>query len=125
MSYGDLPVFKEFGPHGDVRMSTNWSLTMSSYRTFRLDWRARPATDPIVVVEASSAFVSWNGATDLTGWKVYEGLTASTLKLTKTVASAGFETEISISNSTKFVQVGALSGKSFSLSRKSTVVPVA
>jgi hypothetical protein len=123
MGYGAYPRFKEYGPHGDVRMSTKWrSQQFDSYRTFKMKWEARPASPPILVVQAGSAFMSWNGATDVTTWQIYEGLTASTLKLTKTIASAGFETEAAISNSTKFVQVGALKGSR--LLRKSSVVPI-
>jgi len=127
LGYGQLPVFKEFGPRGDVRLPTHWSVpnvSSSSYRSFRLDWQALPAAAPIVVAEAGSAFFSWNGATDITAWQVYKGLTASTLKLTKTVANAGFETEASISTGTKFVKVGALGCFGLDVLRKSSVVPV-
>lgn len=126
MGYGQLPIFKEYGPGGDVRMSTQWAQldASSSYRTYRLDWTAQPAAPPIVVAKAGSAFMSWNGATNIARWQIYEGLAASTLKLTKTVANAGFETEAYISNSTKFVQVGALGGLGHGVLRKSSVVPV-
>jgi hypothetical protein len=91
-------------------MSTTWAglTAASSYRTYRLDWIAEPVTSPIVVAKAGSAYFSWNGATDVASWKVYEGETASLLKLTKTVRKTGFETKVCISNSTKFVQVSAL-----------------
>ena len=126
MGYGQLPVFKEYGPDGDVRMSTQWADldAASSYRTYRLDWFAQPAAPPVVVAIPGSAFMSWNGATNVTNWEVYEGLTPSRLKHTQTVANAGFETKASISNSTKFVQVGALCGLHHAVVSKSDVVSV-
>ncbi|KUJ15115.1 uncharacterized protein LY89DRAFT_750346 [Mollisia scopiformis] len=126
MGYGELPVFKEFGPEGDVRMSTQWAGldASSSYRTYRLDWTAQPAASPIVVARAGSAFMSWNGATNIAGWEIYEGETADALNLTKTVANDGFETKVSISNSTQFVQVAALWGHYHGSARNSSVVSV-
>ncbi|KAE9373137.1 hypothetical protein N431DRAFT_338480 [Stipitochalara longipes BDJ] len=126
MGYGQLPVFKEYGPDGDVRMSTQWADldAESSYRAYRLDWSALPAAPPVAVAKAGSAFMSWNGATNVTHWEIYEGLTASRLELTKMVANAGFETKTSISNSTKFVQVGALCGLGHTVVSKSDVVSV-
>ena len=129
MGYGQLPIFKEYGPNGNVRMTTQWAdlaSDESSYRTYRLDWTAQPAASPIVVTVDGSAFMSWNGATDVKGWQIYEGLTAGELKLTQTVASTGFETEVSLSNSTNFVQVGALCANSNEdgVVRKSGVIQV-
>jgi len=125
LGYGQCPIFKEFGPGGDVRLSTHWASPNSmSYRTFRFDWDARPAASPIVVANVGSAFMSWNGATDVKSWKIYEGVTATNLTFTKIVASAGFETKASISNSTRFVQVGAVQGNRLGSARKSNVVPV-
>ena len=109
-------------------MSTQWSQISTfgyeSYRTYRLDWTAQPAASPIMVAKAGSVFMSWNGATDVSDWQIYEGVTASTLKLTKTVAKAGFEIKASIADSTKFVQVGAIGGLGHSVLRKSSVVIV-
>jgi hypothetical protein len=48
-----------------------------SYRTFRGDWSGTPKDwDPSLVVEGNTAYVSWNGATDVEEWNVYvdEGL---------------------------------------------------
>lgn len=43
-----------------------------SYRTFRGDWSGTPKDwDPSLVVENGTAYVSWNGATDVENWNVY------------------------------------------------------
>lgn len=55
---------------------------------------------------------------------MFEGVTASALQLTKTIPSAGFETDTIISNSTKFVQVGALCSIGDGKPRNSTIVSV-
>ena len=46
---------------------------------------AQPVAPPLVVAEAGSAFMSWNVATNVTHSEIYEGMTASQLKLTKTI----------------------------------------
>lgn len=125
MGYGQVPEMKEYGPAGDVRMSIQFgdlNGTGLSYRAFRVPWEGAPVTVPVVVAESGTAFMSWNGATNVTSWDIYEGLTSSTLEKTGTVANNGFETSSAISNSTLFVQVGAFAGSVFL--RNSTVVSV-
>jgi hypothetical protein len=124
MGYGQLPVVKEYGPAGDTRLTIQFGdLALSeSYRAYRLPWSAIPTTDPLVVVENGTAFMSWNGATDVTHWDVYEGKTANDLVRTKSSPSAGFETDVTVASNTKFVQVAAFHREEFL--RKSSIVTV-
>lgn len=124
MGYGQLPKIKEYGPTGDVRMSIQWQDMDSSmsYRTFRFPWTATPASNPVALAVNSTVFVSWNGATKVTNWVVYEGQTATSLVKTKTISNTGFESSTSILNSTVFVQVAAFDGSQFL--RNSSVVQV-
>jgi hypothetical protein len=124
MGYGQLPVVKEYGPAGDTRMTIQFGdlAFAESYRAYRLPWSAIPAADPLVVVENGTAFMSWNGATDVTHWDVYEGKTTNDLVRTKSSPSAGFETDVTIAIDTVFVQVAAFHREKFL--RKSSVVAV-
>jgi hypothetical protein len=92
-----------------------------SYRAYRLEWDAVPAADPALFVENGNAYFSWNGATGVESWEIFEGTTATNIEYTHTVKKAGFETQASICTTTKFVKVVAVHrhGK-----RASTVVPV-
>lgn len=65
--------------------------------------------------------MSWNGATELTGWNVYGGSNASHLQLVGSVPKKGFETTIVI-GSVRYVQVEGKEGAL--MSRTSSVVPV-
>jgi hypothetical protein len=124
MGYGQLPVVKEYGPTGDTRMTIQFGdLGFSeSYRAYRLPWSAIPAAEPLVLVENGTAFMSWNGATDVTCWHIYEGETAKDLVQTKISRSAGFETDVKVANNTMFVQVAAFNEEKFL--RNSSVVAV-
>lgn len=111
MGYGQIPVVKEYGPDGQVRMSVQFgdlNGTQSSYRAYRLEWEGVPAADPVVFVEKGTAYISWNGATSVKRWDVYEGSTAHNLKFTHSVKKTGFETEASIKITTHFVKVVAV-----------------
>jgi hypothetical protein len=124
VGYGSVPVIKEFGPDGDLRMRIQFGdigSSSGSYRAYRLPWTAVPSAEPKVVTGNGTAYMSWNGATSVTNWAIYEGSTADTLKMTSLIQSTGFETSTRISNSTRFVQVSPFKGSTW-LSNSSVVV---
>ena len=124
MGYGQLPIVKEYGPHGDVRLSIQFgdlNGTQQSYRAYRLDWEGVPAADPVVFAENGHAYASWNGATCVKRWDIYEGTTANNVIYSHSVSNAGFETEASISITTRFVKVIAVTSD---VKRSSATVPV-
>ena len=120
MGYGHIPVITEYGPLGDVRMNIAFgdlNGTQASYRAYRLEWEGTPAAAPVVVAQNGSAYMSWNGATCVKSWDIYEGTSAERLRYTKTVSNAGFETGVLLSNFTTYVQVTAVTanfGKRYS-----------
>lgn len=125
LGYGQLPVIKEYGPRGDVRLTIQFgdlAGAQSSYRAFRVPWNGVPAAAPVVVAEAGRAYFSWNGATGVQAWEIYEGTNAHSLKHTKTVKNAGFETEAELLDSTTSVRVTAVTARSGK--RASAIVPV-
>jgi hypothetical protein len=124
MGYGNLSVIKEFSAAGCTAMTIQFGElnTTMSYRSFRLPWTAVPAADPVAVASGGKVFMSWNGATNVTSWDIYEGKTATGLVKTQTIAKSGFESNTTISNKTAFVQVGAYDGGNFL--RNSSVVSI-
>lgn len=122
--FGQLPVIKEYTPNGLVALSIQWAdlAYASSYRAFRFPWFATPKEDPVAVAKPGTVWVSWNGATNVTDWVIYEGRTAASLVKTKTIAKIGFESNTTISNATSFVQVAAFDGSQWL--RNSSVVAI-
>jgi hypothetical protein len=53
-------------------------------------------------------FVSWNGATDVSSWRVLAGQSPNALKPVATTPSAGFETGIPVSRHATYYVVQAL-----------------
>lgn len=84
---------------------------MQSYRGFRQEWHATPKTQPRLVIDQDAGgrragFVSWNGATDVSDWVVFEGPAQDRLSRVGRIRYRGFETEFVVNQS--YVQVAAV-----------------
>lgn len=131
MGYGQVPYVREYDPDGDLRLQIQFgflpmNISSISYRTFRFEWTATPAHRPVLVADkvpgqAAYAYFSWNGATSVSHYDVYEGQSPTHLVKTRSVAKSGFETNATLYGHTKFVQIVAVdpSGR-----RKSNVASV-
>jgi hypothetical protein len=72
-----------------------------SYRTFMFDWVGHPPLSELAVAVRPrgangglTAWVSWNGATEVVTWQVNGGSSTSSLEPLATVKRTGFETAI-------------------------------
>ena len=74
------------------------------------------------MVEDGKAYVSWNGATDVTGWAVYVGEGTGNLECVGIAERKGFETAFTLAKDAKYIQVAAVQGGSEV--RKSNLVKV-
>ncbi|KAL8784408.1 MAG: hypothetical protein Q9195_009053 [Heterodermia aff. obscurata] len=120
MGYGEIAVLKEYGPNsssgaGDVRWTARFGADnlVQSYRGFKAEWHATPKTKPSLAVESAAGgcgkgYVSWNGATDVEAWAIYEGEQPGSLREVGRVGFKGFETSFGVASA--FVQVGAVVG---------------
>ena len=114
MDYGQIAILKEFGPNSnsDVRWTAQFAglNLVQSYRGFKHEWHATPSTCPDLVVEKNgtcgTGYVSWNGATDVTAWAVYDGPMRDQLEFVGKVGFKGFETMFTVAG--ECVQVAAV-----------------
>ena len=117
MDYGEIAVMKEFGPNSPSGADVRWTARfgadnlVQSYRGFKAEWHGTPKTRPSLVVERGTegcgkGYVSWNGATDVEAWVVYEGANATSLEEVGRIGFRGFETEFGVGG--QFVQVAAV-----------------
>ena len=84
---------------------------VQSYRSFKQECHGTPTTAPDLVVDPGSGgcgagYVSWNGATHVDGWVVFEGPSTDQLAQVGQVGYKGFETEFTVAESC--VQVAAV-----------------
>lgn len=86
---------------------------MKSYRVFKHDsWVGKPDTVPDVKVEGRKVYVSWNGATEVRGWRLETARTQDTgddgFVTVQELRKDGFETSFSIEGVDKFIRIAAL-----------------
>lgn len=106
VAYGENPVLKEYGPGGTTCNRVFWTArfgsndVVQSYRGYKAQWHGFPATRPSLAVEEDDSgcrlgYVSWNGATDVKEWVVYEGWTMNRLSRVGRIGYKGFGTRFS------------------------------
>ncbi len=112
VGWGEEPYFTEFSPTGQILFEGHIPSPGESYRAFRFPWSATPAALPAVAVTSSSGttsvYASWNGATDVSAWRVLGGASPATLTPIATAASTGFETAIAVDSTDANFAVQAL-----------------
>ena len=111
MDYGEIPVIKEFSSSnrtgGTVRWTWRFGLDnlVQSYRGFKVEWQGFPTTSPDLVVDGYgksclAGYVSWNGATNVEEWAIYEGWAHDKLSQVSRIGYQGFETEFTVDRRT-------------------------
>jgi hypothetical protein len=119
----------EFSSTGEVV----WDALMhptgdDTYRAFKFEWSgALPAESPRPVATTSggstTVWMSWNGATELAGWRVLAGPDPGSLTTVAEVSSAGFETGVTIGGAPAFVKVQALDSTKKIIANSQVVKP--
>ncbi len=123
VGWGSEPYFTEYGPSGKPLLEARFPGNDLSYRTMREPWVGLPLTSPAAAARQNagktSVYVSWNGATQVSSWRVMGGESAGRLTAVASAAKSGFETAIPIAGDYDRVEVQALnsSGKVIGTSR--------
>lgn len=65
-----------------------------TYRAYRFEWSGTPTDTPAVALKAGSAYVSWNGATDVVEWRLLAGASPNDMRVAATALKRAFETGI-------------------------------
>ncbi len=129
VGWGSAPYVTEFDASGAVRVDLRigTSSDQKSYRSFRQAWSGRPASDPAVAVSRNrssgraTAYVSWNGATEVAHWWVHAGPRRSDLRRVGVTPRRGFETAINLGTSEGYVALTALDAHGRVLGRSAVV----
>ncbi len=112
VGWGEDPYFTEFNPAGQMVFDAHLPYPAQTYRAFRFEWNAIPATVPSIALKAAGAtttvYASWNGATGVSSWRVLAGATAATLVPVALVPTGGFETAVTVPSAAPVFAVQAL-----------------
>lgn len=118
VGWGMDPYATEFDEAGEVVFELS-GLGLGSYRSYRSPWRGRPATPPDLAVADGSAYLSWNGATEVRAWRVLAGGSRPTPL--GEVPREGFETTVALESGTRVVRAEALDADGRVIGRTRTV----
>jgi len=87
----------EVSPQGKTLFELSFDKPYVSYRAFRFPWHAAPATKPDLAFKTDADQLtlaySWNGATDVAGYRVFGGETPDSMDVLQAVDKADFETQ--------------------------------
>ncbi len=129
VGWGSAPYVSEFDARGDIlidlRIGTDPD--QKSYRTLRQPWSGRPHTRPAVAVtrdrssDTATLYVSWNGATEVTHWRIDAGPRRSDLRRIGVVPRRGFETGVNLGAERGYAAVVAIGARGRKLGRSVTV----
>jgi hypothetical protein len=113
VGWGQQPYFTEFNAKGQVDFDAHFATPTATYRAYRFPWSAQPPTAPALSVGTSASgaetlWESWNGATDVSGWRVLAGPATSSLTAIGSYAKHKFESTLVPGTGEPIVQVQAL-----------------
>src|SRR5205823_14375463 len=97
VSWGQQPYVTEFDSNGRANFDAHFTVPTSSYRAYRFPWNAQPPTTPALAAAngtdgTAELWASWNGATDVTAWRVLGGPTGQSMKPIVTSNKRRFQT---------------------------------
>ncbi len=114
VGYGGVPAISEFASDGSLLFDAHQPLDMSFYRAFRFPWSGRPSSLPAVLAslndtgEETIVHASWNGATEVTAWRVLAGEQPESLKAQTSIPADDFESSMTLPQQHAYVAVQAL-----------------
>jgi hypothetical protein len=114
VGWGNLGWFSEYNPRGQLLFDGHFADANSDYRAYRFPWTGTPAGPPAVAAgrhgSKMSVYASWNGATNVSAWRIFGGSSATGLRALATVRRTGFETAARVS-AQRYAAVQALDSR--------------
>jgi Arylsulfotransferase (ASST) len=115
VGWGQQPYFTEFDGRGRTVFDAHFVGPNSSYRAYRFDWHATPARPPDVAVRvrgrSTTVYASWNGATEVSSWRIVAGSTPATLSPIAGARKRSFETAVRLPRAEPYVAAQALDSR--------------
>ncbi len=115
LTWGQTPFFSEDNSKGKVLLDAFWPVPDINYRTYVQKWVGIPYFPPSGAVRnnggKATVYASWDGDTQVVGWRVLAGTSVQSLKTVATKAKNGFETTIPLNGTYKAYEVQALGPK--------------
>jgi hypothetical protein len=116
VGWGQSRRVSEFDPQGKLLFDAVLPGGNDTYRAYRADWTGRPPTRPTAIAwtnanGTTTVHALWNGATEVTAWRVLGGRSAKALNRVRTVRWNGLDTTIRIRGTPHEVEVVAIDAR--------------
>jgi hypothetical protein len=114
IGWGSVPSVTELDRAGGLLLDAHLPPGYSSYRAFRHPWQGHPLWLPgasarlLAAKDATAVFASWNGATDVTSWRVLAGSSPGALAVRATMPVSGFESSTTLPDAFPYVAAQAI-----------------
>jgi outer membrane protein assembly factor BamB len=113
LGWGQQPYFSEDDGAGHEIFDAHFAVPTASYRAYRFQWSARPTTPPDLVLSPNAngtpeLYASWNGATDVSAWRVLAGTDPSSVTPVGVTPRSGFETAVAPLSEAPYLEVQPL-----------------
>jgi EmrB/QacA subfamily drug resistance transporter len=127
VGWGSEPYLSEYDRSGKLLFEGQLPGPNLSYRATLEPWVGLPLSSPAAVGRRANgrttAYASWNGATEVASWRVLAGPSAGRLAVVATHAKSGFETAIVLAQNYHSLQVQALGADGRVLGASQPVTP--
>jgi len=130
VGYGGVPAISEYSQTGALIFDAHQPYDMSFYRAYRFPWNGRPSSLPALLAtrnntaEETIVHASWNGATDVSSWRVLAGTRSGSLTAQATIPDQGFESSSTLPKRYSYLAVQALDSAGRVLGTSATVRPI-
>ena len=99
VGWGEVPYMSEFSKSGQLIYDAVMPTPDMTYRSYVKPWTGLPLYPPSATARIrkgkTTVYVSWNGATDVSSWRVLElGSSPGTKQVVASQGKTGFETDI-------------------------------
>ncbi len=132
IGWGAIPSVTELAPEGRLLLDAHLPAGYSSYRAFRSPWSGHPLSAPSVSArllgtgDSTAVSASWNGATEVSSWRVLAGPGPGALTAQASMPASGFESSVTFpdaepTHAYPYVAVQALGPSGQLLGTSSTV----
>jgi hypothetical protein len=121
VGWGTACCVSQFDADGTLITDMRLPAGKYSYRAFSAPWQSAPAHGPAVAARRDRrtgrhvVYASWNGATEVTHWRLQGGLHPERLETVGVAQRRGFETAIVLPEKQRYVAVTALNATGHTL----------
>lgn len=114
VGWGQEPYFSEFSSSGHLLFDAHLPPSYQTYTALRFAWNGSPLQPPSIAVRPARAgavliYLSWNGATAVSRWRVLGGSSTRGLRTIGTSSRRGFETSLTLVAPPRYLEAQALS----------------